>query len=60
MKNYRWRYPHIQEVKKSLVEIKEVSGISADNTIRRYCQILLEKRDKILERALDNSDNVNY
>lgn len=49
--NIKWRHPHLPEIKKSLTEIKEVAGISADNTIRRYCLVLQEEKEKIIERA---------
>lgn len=38
--------------KKTLSEIKEAAGVATDHTIKKYYNILMEKKDMLLQRAL--------
>ena len=52
-------FSDITEHKRSLAEIKDAANIATDHTIRKYYNILLEKKDILLSRALKDEENGN-
>lgn len=54
-----WRYQGVTKVEKTLHEIRETAGIKNENTIKKYMNILYEKKDQLLARALtEKADSI--
>ena len=50
---------NLQDHKRSLTEIKEAAGISTDHTIKKYYNMLWDKKDMLISRALKPGDSRN-